>query len=288
MKLRLFLPFLLLTTSFPALAASAWTDLLDAKLTHWDVYLSFPGDAMNAVIADQAPPTLRPIGWNKDEKRVFSVIDLDGEPVLKITGEIYGAAISKQEYGNYHFRAEFKWGERKWQPRLEEPKDSGILYHGIGEPGVDYWHSWMQSQEFQIIEGGIGDYWSIAGSQLDVPAVRPAGAQFYIYQPGARPVTFGSPNAPGVVANYCQRGEDREIPGGWNSIELVCFAERCVHIANGKVVMAVANSRVIRDGKPVPLVRGKLQIQSEAAEVYFRRIQIRGIETLPEQYRQYF
>jgi len=33
---------------------------------------------------------------------------------------------------------------------------------------------------------------------------------------------------------------------------------------------------------------GKLQIQSEAAEVFYRNIEIRPIAAMPEQYRHYF
>ena len=95
---------------------------------------------------------------------------------MKITGEIYGAAATKQAFDNFHFKAKFKWGNKKWEPRLTELMDSGILYFSVGDFGVDYWHSWMESQELQIIEGGIGDYWTIAGAQIDIPARKPAGS----------------------------------------------------------------------------------------------------------------
>ncbi|NJO00915.1 MAG: hypothetical protein HC880_03790 [Bacteroidia bacterium] len=40
----------------------------------------------------------------------------------------------------------------------------------MGASGVDYWRSWMLSQECQIMEGHMGDYWSIANSAIDVRA----------------------------------------------------------------------------------------------------------------------
>ena len=88
------------------------------------------------------------------------MIEQDGKPVLRISGEIYGCATTREEFSNYHFRASFKWGEKKWEPRLTELKDSGILYHSRGDFGVDYWKSWALSQEFQVIEHGIGEYWT--------------------------------------------------------------------------------------------------------------------------------
>jgi hypothetical protein len=52
--------------------------------------------------------------------------------------------------------------------------------------------------------------------------------------------------------------------------------------------MALKNSRY-RDGeKAVPMTSGKLQIQSEAAEVFYRDIEIRSIASMPLEFDQYF
>ena len=76
--------------------------------------------------------------------------------------------------------------------------------------------------------------------------------------------------------------------GEWNTLELVCFQDRCVHIANGRVVMALKNARYKDGDKVVPMTGGKLQIQSEAAEVFYRDIEIRKIAAMPAEYEQYF
>ena len=128
-------------------AEQPWRKLLDKDLSQWDVYLSSPGDVIASVVAGTAPASLKPVGLNKDSKHVFSMMEDHGTPVLRISGEIYGSAATKHEFSNYHFRAKFNWGERKWEPRLNELKDSGVLYHSTGPWGVDYWHSWMQAQE---------------------------------------------------------------------------------------------------------------------------------------------
>lgn len=265
-----------------------WTNLLDEQFSQWDVYLSYPGDRIMSVIEGTAPKDLEPIGLNNDLTKVFSIIEENGEPVLKITGEIYGAAATKQEFSNFHFKAKFKWGEKKWEPRLNEPKDSGILYFSVGEFGVDYWHSWMESQEMQIIEGGIGDYWTIAGAQVDIRARKPAGSDLYEYSETAPWLHFAAGHAANAVANHCRRGEDREIPNAWNEVELICYDGNCVHIANGGVVMALKSSSRQRGDTLVPLKGGKLQIQSEAAEVFYKDIMIRPIEAMPAQYERYF
>ena len=38
----------------------------------------------------------------------------------------------------------------------------------------------------------------------------------------------------------------------------------------------------------VPMTGGKLQIQSEAAEVFYRDIEIRSIPAMPKEYEKYF
>ncbi len=275
----------------PAAATGAreeWVELLDRDFSQWDVYLSYPGVVIASVVAATAPADLQPIGMNKDDKQVFSMIEEAGEPVLKITGEIYGAAATKQEFDNFHFKAKFKWGEKKWEPRLNELKDSGILYFSVGDFGVDYWHSWMESQEFQIIEGGIGDYWTIANAQIDIPAHKPEGSDLFHYSADAPLLHFAAGESSTAVANHCRRGQDREIPNAWNEIEIICYDGNCVHVANGGVVMTLSNSRHIVNGETTPLRRGKIQIQSEAAEVFYKDVVIKPISAMPEQYREHF
>lgn len=282
-----------LSSCFVVTSASAaeqqWHNLLDKNLTQFDVYLSYPGTVISSIVAGTAPKDLQPIGLNKDEKHVFSVIEQEGVPVLHITGEVYGAAATKQEFDNFHFRAKFKWGEKKWEPRLNEPKDSGVLYYSVGKFGTDYWHSWMEGQEFQVVEGGIGDYWTIATGQMDIRASKPEGDKFYTFSESAPWLHFAAAK-PGsnAVANYCQRSKNTEIANDWNQVDLICFKGSCVHIANGTVVMALKNSSHEVDGKLQPLLRGKIQLQSEAAEVFYKDVQIQAISSMPEEYAKYF
>ena len=52
-------------------------------------------------------------------------------------------------------------------------------------------------------------------------------------------------------------------------------------MVNGQVVMILTGSRQKVGDKEVPLTKGKIQIQSEGAEVYYRNITIRPIEAIP-------
>ena len=263
--------------------ADGWKPLLDSKLSQFDVYLSYRGDQIMSVLKGTAPPDLKPVGLNPPGQTVFTMIEQGGKPVLRISGETYGCATTRQEFANYHFRASFKWGEKKWEPRLTEPKDSGILYHSRGDFGVDYWKSWALSQEFQVIEHGIGEYWRQATSAFDIRAdAKAPGAEAPKWNPKAPWMAFTGSN------NHALAGSDEDRPGEWNTLELVCIEDRCVHIVNGTVVMALRNSRYHDGGKDVPLKGGKLQIQSEAAEVFYRDIEIRSIPAMPKEYEKYF
>lgn len=54
--------------------------------------------------------------------------------------------------------------------------------------------------------------------------------------------------------------------GEWNKVEVISFYGKCVHIANGVVVNYGENSS---------LIGGRIPLQSEYAELYYRNIKIR-------------
>ena len=98
------------------------------------------------------------------------------------------------------------------------------------------------------------------------------------------PVGAGTGNT-----GFCMRSADYEnANGGYTTIELICFNGKGLHIVNGKVVMVLANSRYW-DGKVYkPLTKGKIQLQSEASEVYYKDMQVKKITKLPPGYAAYF
>src|SRR6218665_788785 len=68
-----------------------WENLLDSKISKWETYLSYrikPG--YNGQIPKNADGTnQKPVGYNKNEAGVFTILP-GKEPVLRISGEIYG------------------------------------------------------------------------------------------------------------------------------------------------------------------------------------------------------
>jgi hypothetical protein len=267
---------------------ASWTNLLDRDLSQWDQYLSYKHQIGydGQVPKDKNGNSINPIGLNRKEYGVFNLTEEKGEPILKISGEIYGCVFTKKEYTNYHLRLQVKWGEQKWNPRMNLLKDSGILYHSIGPMGAEYWKSWMLSQEFQIMEGHMGDYWSQANSAIDIRAFIPE----YIMNPVAdKSQPFISLGEGEKIQGFCLRSANFENShGDWNTLELVCFEDKSIHIVNGQVVMILQNSRYVRDGKKIPLTKGRIQLQSEAAAVYFKNIQIRNLKAMPVEFAPYF
>ena len=145
-----------------ALKAGSWQSLFNGKdLTGWETYLDAPFQN------DKAAPKAEPIGLNKDPNHVFSIVEIDGKPAIRVSGETFGGINTRTDFENYHLRLEFKWGKQKWPPKLDQPRDSGLLYHSVGAHGTPM--LWMESFEFQIQEGDCGDYWGVMNVLTDIP-----------------------------------------------------------------------------------------------------------------------
>lgn len=260
--------FLFISCSQDKTQEENWQALFNGKsLEGWDTYLG-----------PSRPDTVG-FGLNQDPQGVFSVAEENGVGILRVSGELFGGISTQQDFSNYHFKLDFKWGNLKWPPRENGKRDSGLLYHAVGPHGADYGY-WMRSQEFQIQEGDCGDYWGVAGGIMDIPAVFNAKDSLYIYSVNAPPIPFSTDHPNG---RHCVRLSNEEKPHGeWNTLELFCLGDTAIHRVNGKVVMVLYHSRQKDGTREKILDRGKIQIQSEGAEVFYRNIQIRSLNKLPQ------
>ncbi|HLL43280.1 MAG TPA: DUF1080 domain-containing protein [Segetibacter sp.] len=251
---------------------SQWTSLFNKyDLAGWDTYLGPDLDSTGKMITD------KPVGLNNDPNHVFTIVKENGENIIRISGEEWGGISTKNEYENYHLQLKFKWGNLTWGQKKNKKKDSGLLYHAVGPHGADY-GAWMRSQEFQIEEGNCGEYWGVAGGMQDIPAIQNSDSD-YVYNPAGKIYTF-SANSP--AGRHCRKATDAEKKSGeWNTLDLYCHRDTSVHVINGKVMMILYNSRQMENGQAMPLTKGKLQIQSEGAEVFYKDIKIQQIAQLP-------
>jgi len=263
----------LISISFrkPARAKDHWVKLYNGKnLDGWDTYL---GPGYDTITHKRTPAP----GLNNDILHVFTIADDNGEKLIHISGEQGGAITSKGEYENFHLQLMFKWGVRTWGQKRGKKKDSGLLYFCVGPDAADG-ANWMRSQEFQIEEGNTGEYWGVAGAFDEIPADK-INDSVYVYNPTAQLYTFRE-HTP--VGRHCfKRGDGENPTGQWNTLDLYCHGDTSVHVVNGKVMMVLYHSQQWDNGVATPLAKGKLQIQSEGAEVYYKAIKVEGIDKIP-------
>lgn len=224
----------------PPQSDAAVRQLFDGKdLAGWDRYLGIPvGESV-------------PLGLENDPRGVFSVTTVDGEPAIHITGEVWGALISKEELSDFELRLEYKWGDRSWPPL--NFKDSGVMVLSTGpfgavNAGGDALSNpagsgaFMVSVEFQIAVGDIGGLYNLGPISMQK-----------------------APRAPLA-----------EIPSAWNHVTIVVRGASSQHFLNGQLVTSASGYETHWPGQPVlPLTRGKIQLQSEGGEIYFRHVELR-------------
>jgi hypothetical protein len=213
------------------------------------------------------------LGKNNDPDKVFTVHD----GMIHVSGRVFGGFVAEKEYENYHLVAEFKWGTRTYPPRENKAMDSGILLHCVGEDGAAGGGAWMESVECQIIEGGTGDFILVGGKNKPSLTVEceERGGQLY-YKPGGTPSTRNSGRFNWFARDPAWKdvqgfrgGHNVEKPAGeWNTIECICDRAKIINILNGTVMNI---------GTQSSHTKGKILFQSEGAEIFFRRIELRPL-----------
>ncbi len=262
--------------------ASSWEDLFDKDLSNFEVFIGVPHTSLDLEGYEKGDGMEgTPIGLS-DPLNVFTTGEENRELILQISGEVYGALTTKKEYENYRLKAEFKWGTAKFEPRLDKQRDNGILYHCTGEHGA-FWNVWMRSNEFQVQEKDMGDYYGLAGGVAAIPAIMNSDS-FWVYTSGAELIELGTV----MVGKNRYRGVRNQnfekSNGEWNTLEIICLGSKSIHIVNGRVVLVSPQSYNLIDGELVPNNKGKIQIQSEGAEAYYKNLQIKAIDAIPAEY----
>lgn len=213
-----------------------------------------------------------PIGLNKDPLNIFSVVELEGEKVIRISGEINASLATKEEFENYHLTMEFKWGDKVFKRY-----NSGLLYHSYGDFGVGL-GVWMSSHELQLLTGNVGDSYRMGKSYCEIPVVKNSEGK-YVYSKNGQ-IT---PSVPDTETRIIAKDSDHEKPSGeWNTVELYCVGGTSVHVVNGNVNMVNYNSSKYHgEGKTEPLSKGKIQFQSEGGELFIKAVKLKPIKEIP-------
>ena len=254
------------------------------NLAGWDSWLGYadPRDTYGQ-------PTAGPIGLNHDTTGVFRVVTEDGRPAIYASGKIWGGLITKRSYRDYHLHLQFKWGKNAWFPM---PRNNGVLYHSHGAYGA-FFGTWMSALEFEIVPKSIGMLLTVGdskgthsfrtvdwrvGAEVEVARDPSIAYPFRRYMMGGRlsPIQ--------VPAFNVDAGTDAERPlGEWNTLDIYVLGDRSIHVVNGVPVMAASGfTTTDASGRKHPMVEGRIQLQSEGAETYFRDITITPISRLPQ------
>ncbi len=170
-----------------------------------------------------------------DPHRVFTVED----GMIHITGERRGYLATKAEYADYRLVVEYKWGEAQWRG-TNFPRNSGVFVHATGLDNL-----WMKSIECQIAEGRSGEVVLHGGSRLEVDGE-------------AKSKDF-------TTFPRKTEGEVEFLHGKWNTMEITCQGSRLIVKVNGKQTMDAFNAFPNN---------GKILLQSNEAEIYFRRFDL--------------
>lgn len=215
-------------------------------------------------------------GFDEDEGKSASdddvVFRLTPEGELHILGvpdtgqtEAFGYISTEDNYRNYHFSLEYKWGIEKFAPRGNSVRDSGLLYHSPNDDESS--SAWPDSVETQIQENDTGDFFFLWGGGKAVGTVTTTSGGGNQYQPdGDVNVDFG-----GRVV----KSQTVDSLTDWNSVEVIVEHDEVTVIVNGIVVNRASDMKIDDGGMLIPLTEGKIQIQAEGAEVFYRNIQVK-------------
>ncbi len=224
--------------------------------------------------------------WLKDTKRedprkVFTVRD----GMIHVSGEGAGYVATEKEYRDYRLVVEYKWGTRTDGGKYV--RNSGILLHGTGPDGAAG-GVWMSSIECQLAQGCVGDLIPIRGKDPEGKAIPVAFTGETAIGPDQRP-RWRKGGAPAVYTGkqfwwsnhdpeYKElldtRGKDDiESPRGeWTRVEVVAVGKKLSISVNGTLVNEVTD---------VSPAAGKILLQCEGFEIFFRKFELHPLEKKP-------
>jgi hypothetical protein len=183
-------------------------------------------------------------------------------------------------FTNVHIRLQIKWGDLKWSKKIGKPFDIGLLYFCHSEAGLAD-RTWPRSFEFQICQNEFGDLYALA-SQITVLA-RLDGKLWRYDSAGTNTLFLQKP----PIGNHCAHIVDAEKPKGeWNTLDLITFNGDSIHVVNGQVVMRLHNAQRLDGDAPEPITSGKICLQTEGGECFFRNVEVQPITEIPAEFAE--
>lgn len=187
-----------------------------------------------------------------------------GKP-KNLSEQTFAGLTTEKEYSRYILTLEYKWGEKKFKPRHEFVRDAGVLLHVHGDDVI-----WPSSVECQIQEGDTGDIWAI-----NTQVTSKVQNVILNYSPNGDLITRGGE---GVRFSRFHRGYDWEKPHGeWNQLKIEVDGDYAKYTLNDQVVNEAIDMKYWNEEtqQMEPLTKGKILLQAEGAEVYYRHIALK-------------
>ena len=161
---------------------------------------------------------------------------------IRLLGPKPGYLITKDSYKNFELRAQYRWNSDSTITQKPGKKNSGLMYlvpHGTKDT------LWPKGFQYQIKEGGTGDFVLLQEVTVDVKGIKTTAG---------RSVTSA-------------RFLDAEKPlGEWNTIVITK--------SNG-VIKQELNGILVNEGTNPSINEGRILLQFEGYPIDFRKIYIR-------------
>lgn len=187
---------------------------------------------------------------------------------------VMGYICTEKEYSDYHLRFQYRWGEKKFEPRYKLKRDAGLYYHILGPDAV-----WPRALQFQVEQTNVGDLIALHGLQLDSwidPKTRNQPMLTFLSpEQGGEPSVLG-----GKKDGYQKHLAGEHEVEGWNTAEIIARGDTTTHVLNGRVVNQGKNVRLVdpeKSGGSRPITRGRIALEIEAAEIFFRNVEIKTL-----------
>ena len=216
----------------------------------------------------------------EDPKKVFTVHD----GMIHASGEGMGYVATEKEYKDYRVSVEFKWGSRTDGGKYV--RNSGLLIHANGPDGCA--GAWLSCIECQLAQGCVGDLIGIKGKDSEGKALPltftvdtvPGPDKRPRWKKGGTPTVYSgkqlwwSNHDPDFKELLDTRGKnDVESPmGEWTRMEIV---------ADGSRLQVFVNGTQVNEAYDVSPASGKILLQCEGFEVFFRKFELRPLKKSP-------
>lgn len=285
--LKYFQPAVLVITVNGLLTCVQATDAVETPITPKQIIRFFDGNETKGLYSwlERSKYT--------DPDKVLRVQD----GIVHFSGNENGYLCTRKPYRDYILFIEYRWGDLTYGSRQTMARSSGVFLHGNGADGGSR-GKYMTGLECQIIEGGTGDFELIPARTLDGNLTNVQGvfitvetashldyAKQPVWQKGGKRISLAD-----VACLHARRGtrvswfnhdsewknekgypakSDLASPGNeWTKLKIVSAGDHVQFHVNG----VLANEAF--EVKPSS---GRISLQLEGAEIYFRNFELRPL-----------